>query len=195
MYKGKTKYVIQAIVIAIVYVILTVIADQFGMAKGIVQVRISDALCVLTYFTPAAIPGLFIGCFAANTIISLTPDPMTGKMVLSKAAEYYVLFGSCSILVASIISYFIKKYKFVVCVPAIVLNTIVVPLIFKFAFRYEDSLLKCFLTVGVGELISCGLLGTALLLGLEDSRDKLFPQDDVVTSTTEEDETEVKSQD
>lgn len=195
MYRGKKKYVIQTIVIAILYVILTIIADQFGMAKGIVQVRISDALCVLPYFTPAAIPGLFIGCLASNAIISLTPNPMTGGMMLSSAQQYYVILGSCSVMLAAIVSYLIRKSKFIVCVPPIIFNTITVPLLFKFAFRYEDSLLKCFLTVGVGELISCGLLGTALLLALEDSRDKFFPQDDKI-STSDKDaitETEDKS--
>lgn len=182
MYKGKTAKIIQAIVIAIAYIVLTYIADMFGMAKGIVQVRISDALCVLPYFTPAAIPGLFIGSVISNTIISLTEDPMTGKMILSSAAQYYVLFGSLSILVASIVSYLIRKYKFVVAIPPVIFNTITMPMIFHYIYRYEDSVAKCVMTVCIGEIISCGLLGTALLLALEDSKDKLFPGNDIVAT-------------
>lgn len=191
MYTGKKKFFIQTVVIAILYIILTLIADQFGMAKGIVQVRISDALCVLPYYTPAAIPGLFIGSAISNAIISLTPGAEAGKMILSSAARDYVIYGSLSILLASIVSYSIRKVKFVVCIPPIVFNTIVIPLLFKYAFRYDDSLLKCFLTVGVGELISCGLLGTALLLGLEDSRDKFFPTD---KADNEQSEDELKEE-
>lgn len=194
MYKGKKKYVIQTIAIALAYIILTIIADQFGMAKGIVQIRISDALMVLPYFTPAAIPGLFIGCLASNGIISYVQDPMTGKMILSSAAQYYIIFGSIATLCGAIGGYLLRKYKFVVSVPAIIFNTIAVPLIFKFAFRYEDSLLKCILTVGVGELISCGLLGTALLLGLEDSKDKIFPSDKVDDTADEEKQAEEKNE-
>lgn len=187
--KNKKKiYIMQTIVIAVLYIILTVIADMFGMAKGIVQVRISDALAVLPYFTPAAIPGLFIGCLVSNTIISLSPDPMTGKMMLSSAAQYYILFGSCSTMAAAFVSYLIRKKKFIVFVPPIIFNTITIPLLFKYVFRYEDSLLKCFVTVGVGELISCGLLGTALLLALEDSKDKLFPTNDVKSEADNKDE-------
>jgi len=178
MYKGKFKYVIQTFVIALLYIILTIIADQFGMAKNIVQIRISDALAVLPYFTPAAIPGLFIGCFVSNGLISLTTDPNTGKMVLSTVAQYYVLYGSIATLIGAIGGFILRKYKFIVGVPTIIANTIAMPLIFKFIFRYDERLLKCVLTVGVGELISCGLLGIALLMALEDSKDKLFPTND-----------------
>lgn len=179
MYKGKTAKIIQTIVIAIAYIVLSYIADMFGMAKGIVQVRISDALCVLPYFTPAAIPGLFIGSIISNIIISLTEDPMTGKMVLSAAAQQYILFSGLSILAASIVSYCVRKFKFVVAIPPIVFNSITMPMIFHYVFRYEDSVAKCFMTVLIGEIISCGLLGTALLLALEDSKDKLFPGNNI----------------
>lgn len=190
MYKGKLEKIIQTIVIAIAYIVLTYIADMFGMAKGIVQVRISDALCILPYFTPAAIPGLFIGSAISNVIISLTEDPMTGKMILSSAAQYYVIIESLVILIASIISYFLRKFKFVVCVPTIVINTITIPLIFHYIYRYEDSVAKCIMTVGIGEIISCGLLGTALLLALEDSKDKWFPSNDIVSDKHEDEKVE-----
>lgn len=189
MYKGKTKYIIQTFVIALLYIILTIIADQFGMAKNIVQIRISDALAVLPYFTPAAIPGLFIGCFVSNGVISLAPDPMTGKMALTTAAQYYVIYGSIATLIGAIGGFIIRKYKFLVGVPTIIANTIAMPLIFKFVFRYDERLLKCVMTVGIGELIACGFLGVALLMALEDSKDKLFPTEDKILEEVKDEET------
>lgn len=161
MYKGKKAFVIQIIVIAALYVGLTVVSDMFGMAKGIVQVRIADALTILPYFTPAAIPGLFIGCLIANTVIG--------------TIHADIIFGSLATLAAACISYLIRKNKWIVCVPPVILTSITVPLLFKYAYRYDDSFSKCLLTVGIGEIVACGLLGTALLMALEDSRDKLFP--------------------
>lgn len=176
--KNKKRFIVHTIIIAIAYIALTMIANAFGMAKDIVQVRISDALMVMPYFTPAAIPGLFIGCFISNILVSLLPDPMTGKLIISSAANYYIIFGSLSTLLGAIFAYLLRKSKFTVGIPAIILNSITMPLLFHFVYRYEDSIAKCFMTVAIGEIISVGLLGTALLMGLEDSKDKLFPKDD-----------------
>ena len=55
-------YITQAAMIAALYVVLTLFINTFNLASGAIQIRISEALCVLPIFTPAAIPGLFIGC-------------------------------------------------------------------------------------------------------------------------------------
>jgi uncharacterized membrane protein len=163
MYKGKTAFVIQTIVIAALYVILTLIANMFGMANGIIQVRISEALTVLPYFTPAAIPGLFIGCLTANYIMG---NPM-----------YDVLIGSSATLVAAVISYLVRKYKFAVPIPPIVVTAFTIPFIYNVLLRLDDhSFWASVALVGTGEIISCGVLGVAVMLGLEDYKDKLFPQ-------------------
>ena len=185
MYKGKKVFIIQTIVIAIAYVVLTLIADAFGMAKNIVQFRISDALCVLPYFTPAAVPGVFFGCLISNSIIiGPTSGPGVIQELLTTGAVsvnnvpylYDIVFGSFATLFGAMGAYLIRKYKFLVAIPPVVFNTVIVVLLFQYAYRYEDtSMLKCFCTVGVGEIISCGLLGTALILGLEDNKEKLFP--------------------
>ena len=88
-----------------------------------------------------------------------------------------IFIGSTATLVGCFISYLIRKKKFLVSIPPIIFNTVTVVLLFKYAYRYEDSSLKCLCTVGVGEIVACGLLGTALLLALEDSWDKWFPKD------------------
>ena len=60
----KTKYIVQTAVIAAVYAVFTLVLSP--ISYGPVQVRVSEALTVLPGFTPAAVPGLFIGCFISN---------------------------------------------------------------------------------------------------------------------------------
>ena len=160
------------------------------MTTGIVQVRIADALCTLVFFTPAAIPGVFIGCLVANAVI-LSPNALVylaNGMVNAPIMDIFI--GSAATLVGCFLGYLIRKNKFLVSIPPIILNTITIVLLFKFAYRYEDSALKCFCTVGVGELIACGLMGTALMLALEDSWYKWFPPKDGANKTESAEETE-----
>ena len=82
---------VQAALIAAMYVVLTWLANIFGLANGAIQVRFSEALTILPYFTPAAIPGLFVGCIISNTI--------TG------AAVWDILFGSLATLIGAFFTY------------------------------------------------------------------------------------------
>ena len=66
MRSKRVKYITQAAMIAAIYVVLTLFISAFNLASGAIQIRISEALTVLPAFTPAAIPGLFIGCFIAT---------------------------------------------------------------------------------------------------------------------------------
>ena len=66
MKNKKTLYLVQAAMIAALYVVLTLIANAFGLASGAIQIRLSEMLSVLPFFTPAAIPGLFVGCLLSN---------------------------------------------------------------------------------------------------------------------------------
>lgn len=164
MYRGKVKYITQAAVIAALYVVLTYIANAFGMANGIIQVRISEALTVLPCFTPAAIPGLCLGCLLSNF---LTGCPI-----------YDILIGSAATLLGAIVSYCVRKYKFLVPVAPIVINSFAIPITYNILLRLDDhSFWASVALVGAGEIISCGVLGVALMLGLEDYKDKLFPKD------------------
>ena len=69
MRNKKVLFITQAAMIAAIYFVLTGVSASFNLASQPVQVRLSEALCILPYFTPAAIPGLFIGCFFANLSI------------------------------------------------------------------------------------------------------------------------------
>ena len=101
--------------IAAIYVALTM--SFSAISFGPVQFRISEALCILPFFTPAAIPGLFIGCFLSN--------------LLCGAAVMDVVFGSIATLIGAVGSYCLRHNKWLVCVPPILANAIIVPWVLR----------------------------------------------------------------
>ena len=137
----------QSAMIAAIYVVLTVLFAPFGF--GQIQVRIAEALTVLPYFTPAAIPGLFIGSLIGNIIGgAIIPD---------------IIFGSLATLIGACFTYLLRKRsKFLAPVPPILANTIVVPLVLYYAYGFNLPIPFMMLTVGIGEIISCGILGMIL---------------------------------
>jgi len=150
----------QAAMIAAIYVVLTFLANALGLASGAVQIRFSEALTILPFFTPAAIPGLFVGCLLSNTL--------TGCVPLD------IVFGSIATLLGAIGTYHLRQYKWLAAIPPIVANTIIVPFVLKFAYGIEP-LWFSFVTVFAGELISCGILGMILLFSLQKNAKKIFP--------------------
>ena len=144
----KTKNVTYAALIAAIYVVLTYVANIFGLASGAIQVRISEALCVLPAFTRAAIPGLFIGCFVSN--------------LLTGCALWDVVFGSVATLLGALGTYYFGKSKYLAPIFPIVANTVIVPFVLKYVYMLNDSVWYLVLTVFIGEVISCGILGALL---------------------------------
>ena len=126
--------------IAAIYVVLTMVF--LPISFGPIQFRISELLCVLPYFTPAAIPGLFIGCLLAN--------------FLGGAAALDVIFGSIATLIGAVGSYLVS-------VPPILANMIIVPWVLRFAYGSEDMIWFSTITVGIGEILAIGILGQILL--------------------------------
>ena len=159
MKNKRVLYMTQAAMIATIYVVLTVIFAPFSF--GQVQVRISEALTILPYFTPAAIPGLYIGCLIGNIIGSaILPD---------------IMFGSLATLIGALFTYLLRKQnKFLAPLPAIVSNTVIVPFVLYYAYGITLPIPVLMLGVGMGELISCELLGMILLSALEKHRYKIF---------------------
>lgn len=167
MRNTKVLFITQAAVIAALYVILTLIANAFGLANYAVQVRFSEALTILPYFTPAAIPGLFVGCILANIL--------TGCMVLD------TVFGSLATLVGAILTYLIGRYmkqypvaKWLAPIPPIVANMIVVPQVLMRVYEFPGTLIYFTLTVGAGEVISCFVFGMILFFVLNPRRKAIF---------------------
>ena len=118
--KKRTIYLTQGAMIAAIYVVLTVFAGAFNLASGAVQVRISEALTILPIFTPAAIPGLFIGCLIAN--------------ILGGAVIWDIVFGSIATLIGAVGTYLLRKNKWLAPLPPIIANTIIVPWVLKYAY-------------------------------------------------------------
>lgn len=156
--KRKTTNLAIAAIIAALYVVLTYLASALGLASYAIQVRFSEALTILPIFTPAAIPGLFVGCVLAN--------------LLTGCAVWDVVFGSLATLLGAIGTYLLRKHKFAALFPPIVANTLIVPPILLYVYGLEGTYLFFTLTVCLGEIISCGILGTVLRKSLEKS--KLF---------------------
>lgn len=160
MNNKKVLFLTQAALIAALYVVLTFVANSLGLASNSIQVRFSEALTILPFFTPAAIPGLFVGCFLSNLL--------TGCVPLD------VIFGSLATLLGAILTYKLRKFKWLAPVPPILANTIIVPFILAYVYQFEGSIPYFMLTVGIGEVISCGVLGMVLLFSLQPYRDKIF---------------------
>lgn len=162
MNKKKVLFMVQAAMIAALYVVLTFTANAFGLANYAVQIRFSEALTILPYFTPAAIPGLFIGCLLSNLLTGCAiPD---------------IIFGSLATLIGAVFTYRLRAFKWLAPIPPIVANMIVVPFVLLYAYSIKP-LWFSFLTVTAGEIISCGILGMLLLFALDKYKNQIFNTD------------------
>ena len=145
MRSKRVKYITQAAMIAAIYVVLTLFISAFNLASGAIQIRISEALTVLPAFTPAAIPGLFIGCFISNLI--------SGGLILD------VIFGSLATLIGACGTYLLRKWKWTVPIPPILSNVLIVPFVLAYVYNLPGGVPYFMVTVGSGQIISCGVLG------------------------------------
>ncbi len=159
MYRVRLRKLAQAAIIAALYVALTVIFAPIGF--GEIQVRIAEALTILPVFTPSAIGGLFVGCVLGN---------LFGGAILPD-----VIFGSIATLIGAMGTYALRnKPVYIAVLPAIISNMCIVPLILRFAYQVDLPIWMMILTVGAGEVISCGLLGILLYQGIKLHASKLF---------------------
>lgn len=144
--------------IAAIYVVLTMIFQPISF--GPIQFRISEALCVLPYFTPAAVPGVFIGCLISN--------------VLGGAVIMDVVFGSLATLIGAIGSRLLRENRYLVSLPPIVSNTLIIPWVLKYAYGAGDMIWFMMITVGIGEILAIGVLGQLLITALDKYKDVIF---------------------
>ena len=148
----KNKTITKAALIAALYVVLTLIAQSMGLASGAIQLRLSESLTVLPCFTVSAIPGLTLGCLLSNLI--------TG------CALWDIVFGSIATLLGAIGTYLLRNKKWLAPIPPIVANTLIVPFVLIYTYGATESLPFLMLTVGIGEFLSAGVLGTILTKSL-----------------------------
>ena len=150
---NKTKYLCQCAEIAAFYVVLTWISTLLGLSSGVIQVRFSEALCILPMFMPSAIPGLTIGCLIANLL--------SGCVVID------VFVGAFATFLGAVGTYLLKKQKYLAFLPPILSNAFIVPWVLKFAYGIGDAYWLLVITVGLGEVVSVGLLGFILYRSLK----------------------------
>ncbi len=158
MQNRKVQFITQGAVIAALYVVMVILFDTWSF--GPIQFRIAEALVIMPYFTPAAIPGLFVGCLVANII--------GGGMI------WDIIFGSIATLIGAVGTYLVRKNKWLSPIPPIVSNTIIVPFVLKYAYGYDGLLTYFMFTVGLSEIIVCGIIGMALLILLSKYRHNIF---------------------
>lgn len=162
MNNGKNRCVLftaQAAMIAAIYVVLTIVFAP--ISYGEVQVRISEALTILPIFTPAAVPGLFLGCLLSNIL---------GGCILPD-----VIFGSLATLLGAVGTWLLRRqHKCVAALPPILANILIVPFVLKYGYQVPLPIWLLMGTVGVGEVISCEVLGCILATALEKYKHKIF---------------------
>lgn len=159
MKKTNTAYLSQAAMIAAIYVVLTYIFAPFSF--GEIQVRIAEALTILPVFTPAAIPGLFIGCLIGN---------MIGGAILPD-----IIFGSIATLLGAFFTYQLcRSRQLLAPLPPIIANTLIVPFVLRFGYGVALPIPFMMLTVGIGEILSCGVLGLVLYFALRKYKNIVF---------------------
>ena len=158
MKENKTRNLVFSALIAAIYVVLTLLLRP--ISYGPIQFRVSEALCVLPYFTSAAIPGVFIGCLISN--------------LLGGAVVMDIVFGSLATLIGAIGSWLLRRNRWLVSLPPILSNTLIIPWVLKFAYGSEDMIWYMMITIGIGEILAIGVLGQLLISVLAKYRKMIF---------------------
>ena len=118
----KSKQITTAAITAALYVILTYAARLFNLDSGIIQVRFSEALCILPCFSAAAVPGLFIGCLLSNVLVA--------------NAFWDVIFGSIATLIGAYFTHKLRSRPVLAVIPPILSNTIIIPFILSYVYKH-----------------------------------------------------------
>ena len=158
--RDHVRFLCYGAIIAALYTVLTCLAGALGLASGVIQLRLSEGLCILAAFTPAAIPGLTVGCLISNLITGCLPTD--------------VLFGTLATLIGALGGWLLRGKPYLVPLPTVLANTLIVPFVLAYAYHAEGGLAFFFLTVGIGELLSAYVLGLLLYPTLKKHRIHLF---------------------
>lgn len=156
MKNTSIRFLVRSAMIAALYVALTLVSAMLGLSSGAVQVRISEALCVLPVFTAAAIPGVTVGCFIANLLTGGTIWDLT--------------IGVLATLLGAVLAWLLHRWKYFSSFPTILSNMFLIPWVLILAGFIPTGAVSYWmtaLTVGLGEAIACGGLGTLLVRYLD----------------------------
>lgn len=155
----KTQNIAQGALIAALYTVLTLVSNTLGLASGVIQIRLSEAMTILPVFTPAAIPGLCIGCLISN--------------IITVCAPMDVILGTVATLIGALLTRRLAKHKILASLPPIISNTLIIPWVLALVYNFEGSVAYFTVTVFAGELIAAGLLGQLLRRSLEPYTEQL----------------------
>ena len=136
-------------IIAALYAGLTILLQP--LSYNAIQVRVSEAMTLLPMLTPAAIPGLTVGCFLAN--------------LLSPAGWLDWVFGTLATLIAAVLTRVLRKNLYLAAMMPVLSNALIVGTMLHVAFG--EPLWMSMLTVGAGEALACFVLGIPLVEGLK----------------------------
>lgn len=157
MKRKPTIYLTRGAMISALYVALTYLASLVGLSSGVIQFRISEALCILPVFFPEAIAGLTLGCFISNLAV--------GGVI------WDAVFGSIATLIgalgARLLRFLPEKLRWLLGLPTVLANAAIVPFVLQYAYGVEDGYWFLFLTVGLGEIVCAGIGGAILYYSMK----------------------------
>ena len=159
MKNEQTREIAFGGMIAALYVVLTFVAQAFGLASGAIQVRFSEALCLLPCLTPAAVPGLTVGCVLAN--------------LLTGCAPWDVVFGSLATLIGAIGTRMMKDKPMFSWIPPVLSNTIIVPIVLMKVYGVDTAWPLLTFQIFAGEMISVCILGLLLYKAVKPAMSKI----------------------
>lgn len=168
MRNKKVLFITQAALIAALYVVLSMVSASFNLASGSIQMRLSEMLCVLPYFTPVAIPGLFVGCFVFN---------LMGPIGIGD-----LIFGSLATLIGAVGTYMLRKHSFACTLPPVIANATIIPLVLIYFYKVPSVIFKGVdltylfnvFTVGAGEIVTVCILGSIFIKVLKPYSSVIF---------------------
>ena len=151
--KQATRKIVLSAAVAALYAVLSYFGNIFGLTYGPVQIRLSEALCVLPFLMPETAPGLFVGCLLANLLRPYgVPD---------------IVFGSLATLIAAVATAKVKK-RWLAPLPPVIANGVIIgALISWYEVGFGAGFLGLFAVTGAwvafGEAVACYVLGGLLL--------------------------------
>ena len=155
-----TKMLTQAAVIAAVYTLLSMLLAPISGFQGNFQLRISEALTLLPIITPAAVPGLFVGCLLSN--------------ILGGASMLDVVFGSLATLIAALLTRKLRKTPWLAALPPVVVNMVIVGLVLSLTYNLPFIMQAAW--VGLGQICACYALGFPLLYAIRRTKIRFFEE-------------------
>ena len=162
--KNLPLYLTRGALIGAMYVALTYLTSLIGLDKGVIQFRLSEALCVLPAFMPEAVLGLYVGCLLAN--------------VLTGCVFWDIVFGSLATLIGAIgarlLSKLPKRFSPLIPLPTVIANALIVPPVLILAYGVPDAYLFILATVTAGEVACAFVLGLVLYCALRKNKHLKF---------------------